>query len=1380
MTGPRSAHGWWTSMCIWELMMVLCPWSQGRTVTWRIRGSCDFTSGYAKDCQDIKQALGMLTRRINEGALVQTLYRDLVSVDVDLHDDMGQYDMVESIYKKLFDEYQPFDVILGPYTSTLARAAIDVSVDRDRVIMLHSTGAQSLFENGYDKIFSTSPTTMGYFNQPIELLHKGGSRSIVSIHGQLNYAWDRELCEGGLQIAQRLGWNIVADMVLETVSSIIEKLRKIVWSDVDVLLLCISVSERNDLLLFTKFLDISPKAVLIPGNVCDFVSNPIDTIDFLTIGGWNHTTVIDGVCPIWGSPSDFYSAYMTEFGEAPVSLVVEAVVGAQALIRAIAKRLVRRNGVWAISQKGLADELRTLNEPSILGRIRFWSNGTMISRKPSVYQVQSIATQNRVLRFTKCVEVMTNMSIKYPARKREETYLSVYPCEAGEEVNTTYVTTSPKRSYRLDKLCQPCPIGWARDKHEIACRRCSNGFFTLRPGRERCEACPKGANCSAGLSLENGWLPAAYGYHRYAGTSSMFYAACQEGLCLGNNLCIGNNDGVMCSSCKPYFTNTFRGRRSALGMTCRPCTSWGLQVVMSVVVFCSYWWLVVVVGKLVESSTNVFTNASCSFIKIAVNTLHVYGAVAKASAMPESRFTSVVLTLLFNPASFVFLNECVVFDESRFALTHALVGFFLIPCFVVMNFLMFLLAVSFIYWESWKRRTHLKRCARRIRNTERRILQWMITWVWLLYPCTLSSLLEACRCNQLEDVDSQRYLIVATDPSVECTGAEHSRLCMLCLFGMLFYGLGVPAVAMCVLHRKRDQLMTTPVKLTLGFLYNGFKPRFFYGEAFVLLRKFLLCVCLAFPQRQEVLVFVLFVCFTSLVMHAVCLPFDSQDLFAMNQLELLGNVVFTCKALAGLLHNAPNIGDHALFVDVYANYLEPTLQFAFACFTAWCLLRSILNRKLTFKHSITGNNGMRFWERAILRCTEPLLNRVVWNARSHRIYVGALSCWETVFFTHFVAQILRTYIHVVDVFSPKFVVIAFRETMAMCIAERRARVVAGLRLDVTATQVKDVDQSVTPHTSQRPVIVSSLGSSSASLEELQHASASLKELQHAILLCNADVMACRSTLFIVETCQREQDVRQKGLRRSVALDSFDMGSLPSAKLPQQRTLHEQEDELEGKEGASTLREYEQSDNITFDALNREHANLQHIAHDIVSELTVLRDKLLQTQGSVHETCTSVAVTGEAGSDVNLSDVVVSLPTAETTLQKTGLASFLQAASLPSLTNPAVDVAFDDCGAQSGETSVDIRCGTDSICGAAAADTKISVDLKMHEEANLQRHRDVHDLSWNLRRTFAEAEMSTPVPSGLGNTKSDVACEKTQAHPLALALRAANVFATVEH
>lgn len=85
------------------------------------------------------------------------------------------------------------------------------------------------------------------------------------------------------------------------------------------------------------------------------------------------------------------------------------------------------------------------------------------------------------------------------------------------------------------------------------------------------------------------------------------------------------------------------------------------------------------------------------------------------------------------------------------------------------------------------------------------------------------------------------------DLSVDCGSEEHAYWQRMSAIGVLVYSLGIPFFAFVMLFVRRKHLRERRVKMALGFLFNGFEPRYYYFEAVYMVRKVIFAVVGAYP-----------------------------------------------------------------------------------------------------------------------------------------------------------------------------------------------------------------------------------------------------------------------------------------------------------------------------------------------------------------------------------------------------------------------------------------------------------------------------------------------------------------------------------------------------
>merc|ERR1719460_646457 len=161
----------------------------------------------------------------------------------------------------------------------------------------------------------------------------------------------------------------------------------------------------------------------------------------------------------------------------------------------------------------------------------------------------------------------------YPSPTWEQKELEVYPCQPGAILNRStdiscanmpecYTkSTQCLGTYAKDPdvcqsaICSLCPQGKSRNNASLVCRECNTQSYSDQPGLEECIPCVQGMDCNSSFVGEP---PSKAGFYRLQNesVSSWLYFQCDPPeLCLGDNKCLGLNQGVMCNQCPIGYSN---------------------------------------------------------------------------------------------------------------------------------------------------------------------------------------------------------------------------------------------------------------------------------------------------------------------------------------------------------------------------------------------------------------------------------------------------------------------------------------------------------------------------------------------------------------------------------------------------------------------------------------------------------------------------------------------------------------------------------------------------------------------------------------------------------------------------------------------------------
>lgn len=124
-----------------------------------------------------------------------------------------------------------------------------------------------------------------------------------------------------------------------------------------------------------------------------------------------------------------------------------------------------------------------------------------------------------------------------------------------------------------------------------------------------------------------------------------------------------------------------------------------------------------------------------------------------------------------------------------------------------------------------------------------RFVMSVVVVAFMVHPTLTKNTMSLFTCRQL---GTASFLV--SDLDIPCFSSQHSSWVLaLALPALLLYVIGIPCAAFLLLYRQREHLrgeraeaggdVPLPVRKKLGFLFNGFKPAFYYWEVVISMRK---------------------------------------------------------------------------------------------------------------------------------------------------------------------------------------------------------------------------------------------------------------------------------------------------------------------------------------------------------------------------------------------------------------------------------------------------------------------------------------------------------------------------------------------------------------
>lgn len=150
-------------------------------------------------------------------------------------------------------------------------------------------------------------------------------------------------------------------------------------------------------------------------------------------------------------------------------------------------------------------------------------------------------------------------------------------------------------------------------------------------------------------------------------------------------------------------------------------------------------------------------------------------------------------------------------------------------------------------------------------------------------------------------IDSDKRVV--NDLQVVCWGAEHMNYSMMIAVpSLIVWGFGIPAFAWIVLARNQENLDLIETREKYGFLYNGYKKKFYFWESVNMYRKITVIFISVFLRvagviTQALVIFLVLILF--LILNIKLMPFTFKSL---NDMEMLSIITCMLTIYCGLYY----------------------------------------------------------------------------------------------------------------------------------------------------------------------------------------------------------------------------------------------------------------------------------------------------------------------------------------------------------------------------------------------------------------------------------------------------------------------------------------------
>eukprot|EP00929_Paragymnodinium_shiwhaense_P117345 TRINITY_DN8780_c0_g1_i1.p1 TRINITY_DN8780_c0_g1~~TRINITY_DN8780_c0_g1_i1.p1 ORF type:complete len:1616 (+),score=323.13 TRINITY_DN8780_c0_g1_i1:266-5113(+) len=300
-----------------------------------------------------------------------------------------------------------------------------------------------------------------------------------------------------------------------------------------------------------------------------------------------------------------------------------------------------------------------------------------------------------------------------------------------------------------------------------------------------------------------------------------------------------------------------------------------------------------------------------------------------------------------------------------------------------------------------------------VQDQGRIFIQSTIVMGFVLHPLVVQLLLVSFKCVPYDSLRLAMYL------DELCNSDEHAPWVALSALGICVWGLGFPIFLFVLLHRKKHKLLQADTIKKYGFLYTGFELRYYYMEAFFMLRKVVILLLATLPTMYMRMLAMLIASLSFISLHVYTQPFDDRNYKRLDKLELLSLLSLSGTLMSRLVYDIRYLPVSATVVASVSNTSQSMsatavesfgrllwnvlvnaavigipviLHISFVGLAAVSLLQSTLVKFLTLKEELFPDTLNRF-ERLLL-ALQPRQAALTYNKTRQAIIIDGLSAKE--------------------------------------------------------------------------------------------------------------------------------------------------------------------------------------------------------------------------------------------------------------------------------------------------------------------------------------------------------------------------------------------------
>jgi len=272
----------------------------------RIGASLSLTGTYAKLGKNQHEGYQLCEKDLNaKGGLLGRRVQFVV------YDDQSMPATAVRLYEKLITE-DKVDAIMGPYSSPVTEAAVNVTEKYKKVMVAPLAATTSIFKKGRKYIFMVISPAEVYLEGLLDMAAKRGLKTVAVVNEDTLFS--KAAAAGAVEVAKKKGLQVVfAEAYPKGNTDFSALLTKVKAANPDVLAAATYFDDAVALTRQMKELNVNPKmfGVTVGGDLPEFYDTLKQNAEYIYgATQWEHTL------PYPGNP-EYFEAYKKDFGHEP-------------------------------------------------------------------------------------------------------------------------------------------------------------------------------------------------------------------------------------------------------------------------------------------------------------------------------------------------------------------------------------------------------------------------------------------------------------------------------------------------------------------------------------------------------------------------------------------------------------------------------------------------------------------------------------------------------------------------------------------------------------------------------------------------------------------------------------------------------------------------------------------------------------------------------------------------------------------------------------------------------------------------------------------------------------------------------------------------------